>query len=102
MSANHLLEMKKQVESILKIEVWNPTEEQLINIWDELAKLPDNADENKILQVVNSIYGEPLIVSCMEGLDTSRALMSLFKIKEMQGNIKQVNNNNSNTKIKKT
>lgn len=101
MKATDLLKMKKDLETILGIEVWNPTDNQLINIWNELSKLPNNTSEIKILEVVNSIYGRPLIVSCMEGLDTSVAMMALLKIKEMQSNIKAVEEKNANTEQNK-
>lgn len=91
----NILAMKKDLEQILGIEVWSPTEEQLNSIWSKLATLPNNANENDILKVVSSVYHKPLIVSCMEGLDTSVAKMALFKIKEMQDNIKAVEKQNA-------
>ncbi|ELX2269680.1 TPA: hypothetical protein ACK21W_001769 [Yersinia enterocolitica] len=95
MKTTDILKMKKDLEQILGIEVWNPTEVQLSNIWSKLANLPSGASETDILKIVNSVYHEPLIVSCMEGLDTSVALMALFKIKEMQDNIKSVEKQNA-------
>jgi hypothetical protein len=96
MNKSNLLGMKKHLEQILDIAVWNPTESQLTNIWQELAKLPDGASKDDVLEIVNSIYRKPLIVSSMEGLDTSVALRVLHKIKEMQDNIKSVEKQNAN------
>lgn len=102
MNTTNLLRMKKCLEQILDIEVWNPTENQLTNIWYELAKRPDGVSKNDVLEIVNSIYGEPLIVSAMEGLDTSVALITLYKIKEMQDNIKSVEKQNANAGTNKS
>ncbi len=100
MISNHIVNMKKQLEIIFGIEIWNPTEKQLIDIWNKLAKLPDGVGEDEVLKVINSIYGELLNVSSMEGLDTSSALTALYKIKEMQSDIKSVENKNINTSQK--
>ncbi|MBN3253672.1 hypothetical protein H5A33_03385 [Pectobacterium brasiliense] len=90
-----ILEMKNCIEQLFSKKVWSPTENQLINIRDGLAKLPNNPNEK---DVVNSIYYQALVTSGMEGLDTSVAMQALHKIKEIQNSVKVMEKQNDNTR----
>ncbi|HFI1934032.1 TPA: hypothetical protein ACGPMY_004495 [Yersinia enterocolitica] len=97
MNKAHLLELKRHLEGVLEIINWEPSYIQLEQIREGLNKLPLGVNVQEVRRVVYGIYKDPIQVWVIKGLDTSRAVETLIRIKAMQEEIKNMEQSNAST-----
>lgn len=72
--------IKKSIEETLNIIEWNPSSQQLEEMFNEIIKLNGDEDIFVVEEIVSKIYRDPIKRMVFNGLDTSKASKLLAKI----------------------
>ncbi|MFB5744938.1 S-(hydroxymethyl)glutathione dehydrogenase [Cedecea sp. S5-13] len=76
----NLFMFKKSIEETLNIIEWNPSNQQLEEMFNEIIKLNGSEDFSVVENIVLGTYGKPIKRMVFNGLDTSKASKLLAKI----------------------
>lgn len=75
-----LIRIKYAIEATALIIEWEPTNEQIINIINDLKKTDDILNQKTVRSIVGKHYKEPLRVWVLKGLNVLEADETLSKL----------------------
>ncbi|MDY4376398.1 hypothetical protein SOV92_14660 [Pectobacterium brasiliense] len=75
--------IRSAIEREMNIVEWQPTDEQILEMYNRIKNLPDDTDKQIIHSIVYDVYGKPIKVFSCSGLDTSKTSQALSQIKQM-------------------
>ncbi|QYM91003.1 S-(hydroxymethyl)glutathione dehydrogenase [Dickeya zeae] len=89
MSSFNLVQFKKALEEELNIIKWEPTENELKEIFNEVLKLNNNDEIFEVEKIVSRIYKKNIVRISVSGLNTSKASSLLAKIQSQTNSNQQ-------------
>ncbi|WP_233962023.1 S-(hydroxymethyl)glutathione dehydrogenase [Pectobacterium versatile] len=89
MSSFNLVQFKKVLEEELNIIKWEPTENELKEIFNEILKLNNSDGVFEVEKIVSRVYKKNIIRISVNGLNTSKASSLLAKIQSQTNNNQQ-------------
>lgn len=75
-----LIRIKYAIEATALIIEWDPTNEQIVNIINDLKKADDILNQETVSTIVGKHYKEPLRVWVLKGLNVLEAEQTLSKL----------------------